>query len=541
MDRSKFCSSQKQRVVTFVVIVWLLALTLLLQRMSGAWKAEFGTHPDEAAHYVTTLMVRDYLAGGFAEHPMRFAERYYDHYPKVAIGHYPPGFYILGSVWTLLFSPSRLSILFLLALITAVLAVLLFNVLRGEHGWYVATLGASCFLLLPLVQQYTAIVMADMLVACLSFAAILSLVRYFEREHWTAAAGFGLLASATIMTKTSGLWLASAPLLGVLLTRKFRLLKTWTFWMPAALVVVLCAPWTVATFGLMKAGMAEVFSWNYLGMALRYFGPGMARTSGIVILLLALGGLISKVVIPICQKQAVSALYGLMGIFAFSVFTFHLLVPVGLETRYLLPAVAPIFVLALAGVDAIAKLSAGWLSGLTNASAMQFRTAMLLLVLGLVAWETFRPYQKAFQGFAPLAQQVIMKPGAEEILISSDAPGEGAFIAEVAMKENRPGHIVRRASKLLASSDWMGRDYVSKYKNPEELIRGLQKNGVKLLVLDHSIPQQSRVPHHDLVERAVSGFPERFHLIAEYSLRRSSSGSTSRASLYHVLAPAQED
>ena len=36
---------------------------------------------------------------------------------------------------------------------------------------------------------------------------------------------------------------------------------------------------------------------------------------------------------------------------------------------------------------------------------------------------------------------------------------EGLLISEVAARESRPGHIVLRASKMLASEDWMGRDY----------------------------------------------------------------------------------
>ena len=39
--------------------------TDILERIkTGAYHAEFGSHPDEAAHYVTGLMVRDYLASG---------------------------------------------------------------------------------------------------------------------------------------------------------------------------------------------------------------------------------------------------------------------------------------------------------------------------------------------------------------------------------------------------------------------------------------------------------------------------------------------
>ena len=52
---------------------------------------------------MTGLMVRDYIAAGFPDSPFRFAENYYLHYPKVAIGHWPPVFYSIQAAWMLIF------------------------------------------------------------------------------------------------------------------------------------------------------------------------------------------------------------------------------------------------------------------------------------------------------------------------------------------------------------------------------------------------------------------------------------------------------
>lgn len=70
-------------------------LTVLLQARGGAFRSEFSAHPDESAHYVTGLMVREYVAAGAPQPPVQFAQDYYVHYPKVAIGHWPPVFYVL--------------------------------------------------------------------------------------------------------------------------------------------------------------------------------------------------------------------------------------------------------------------------------------------------------------------------------------------------------------------------------------------------------------------------------------------------------------
>ncbi len=76
-------------------------------------------------------MVRDYLANlaslNFSG-PMEFAENYYVHYPEVALGHWPPTFYVVQALWTLPFSASRGSVILLMSVLTAILG------LDGLHG-----------------------------------------------------------------------------------------------------------------------------------------------------------------------------------------------------------------------------------------------------------------------------------------------------------------------------------------------------------------------------------------------------------------------
>jgi hypothetical protein len=46
-------------------------------------------------------MVYDYLAGVPKENPLAWAENYYLHYPKVAIGQWPPGYHVMEALWSL--------------------------------------------------------------------------------------------------------------------------------------------------------------------------------------------------------------------------------------------------------------------------------------------------------------------------------------------------------------------------------------------------------------------------------------------------------
>ena len=66
------------------VYALLVAFHFILVWRSGAFNAEFGEYPDESAHFVTALMVRDYLRTGLGQPPMSFAENYYLHYPLSA-------------------------------------------------------------------------------------------------------------------------------------------------------------------------------------------------------------------------------------------------------------------------------------------------------------------------------------------------------------------------------------------------------------------------------------------------------------------------
>src|ERR1022692_1569416 len=95
--------------VTVCAVLWMLAA--LLQWKAGAFAVELSGNPDESAHYITGLMIRDYIASGQFTSPMTYAEHYYAHYPKIAFGMWPPFFHITEALWTLIFSPGKVSVL----------------------------------------------------------------------------------------------------------------------------------------------------------------------------------------------------------------------------------------------------------------------------------------------------------------------------------------------------------------------------------------------------------------------------------------------
>ncbi len=76
---------------------------LLFQWINGVLDNEYTGFPDEAAHYVSSLLIENYITNGEIEHPLAYAKDYYYHYPKVAIGHWPPVMYGMLAIWFIIF------------------------------------------------------------------------------------------------------------------------------------------------------------------------------------------------------------------------------------------------------------------------------------------------------------------------------------------------------------------------------------------------------------------------------------------------------
>jgi hypothetical protein len=105
-SRTKALLGDRSYLIALAVFVGLI---LGVQYFGGAFQAEYDGHADEAAHFVSSLLVRDYLAQFPWPSPLPWAINYYVHYPKVAIGHWPPGYYALQGVWWLFVPPGRAS------------------------------------------------------------------------------------------------------------------------------------------------------------------------------------------------------------------------------------------------------------------------------------------------------------------------------------------------------------------------------------------------------------------------------------------------
>src|SRR4051812_4156721 len=231
-----------------------LALVILFQIVSGAYRSEFSAYPDEPAHYVTSLMLRDYITHFHFESPVRFAQDYYRHYPKVAFGHWPPFFYVVQALWMLLFSASRFSIRIEVAVTTALLAYSVYSEGRRWFGPRLALAGGFLTVCLPLVQTYSAEEMSEVLLTLLCFWSAAFFGRYIVSERSRDSVLFGLFFALAVLTKGNGWLLAMIPPIALVLTRRWRLVTRVSFWLPVVIVAVICLPWQLLTMNMAQRG-----------------------------------------------------------------------------------------------------------------------------------------------------------------------------------------------------------------------------------------------------------------------------------------------
>jgi hypothetical protein len=491
-------------------LVLFLAAAILLQFLSGAYESEFGAHPDEPAHVVTSLLIRDYLASGFTQAPMRYAESYYAHYPKAALGHWPPVYYAAQAVWNLIFPATRASILVCHALFTALLAALLFHCARRRFPPLVSLAAGFWLLSHPLIQWLNSTVMLDIAVGLFALAAVLAYAEYLHAPGWRAAAWFGWWATLAILTKGTGMVLALLPLACLLLARRGGLIARGSFWLPALIVVVLCGPWYwFAPEALQRS-------------AGKYGAPGFDTAHGLMqprlwwdhlgaplLLFAAIGIAAGRRALRLRSRD--DAHWVAAVAFLGSALAFLLVMRSAAEERNLAILMAPLFLFATAGIVRLVE----WLP--IGHHASRWRVALTLVILAVVSGANVaRMPRKTPAGYARTAAELASaQPFRDSVfLVSGDPTEEGMFISEMALAERRPGHVVLRASKLLSKSKWSGHDYSTSFHTIEDVEARLRAIPVGVLVLQCK-PARPRA-HHDLLLRMVASHAGAWRLLKTY-------------------------
>lgn len=462
-----------------LVLIGLLGTILLGLWITGAFHAEFADYPDEAAHYVTGLLIHDYLAGFHYVSPLQFAENFYVHYPKIALGHWPPVFYLIQAGWTLLFSTSHTSLMFLTSALAALLAFAIYRILLSEVGHWISLCAAILFAVLPLVELEAGRLMADILVTLFMVMAAIWFGRFLDTGSTRAAIGFGIWSSIAVLTKENAFALVLVPILGIACTGKWKMLRRPALWCSAGIVLVTCGPWCLWTLRMSREGLVQrSVSFHYFVRGLAYFWNNLPHSAGWLLSLLALLGLAGKG-IALFRGENVRGIWpSLLGLFC-GCFLVFCLIPAGFEPRYLLPALAAMFpFIPLGAVHLLSRLPLHrWRAAVA---------AVVLLIGFATAGFSFPP--SPVHGYASLANLMLSNPQmrGQVILICSDPQGEGGFISEMAMREKRPGHFILRASKVLASSAWTGENARPLFHSASEVLSYIDSIPLSTIIIDRS-------------------------------------------------------
>jgi hypothetical protein len=518
---------------SFVMFVLLPVIALFAVFWGGAWGSDLGGDPDEPAHAVTSLLVRDFLVTADHSAPGHFAREYYKDFPKIALGHYPPFYYVVSAL-VLLVAPNIGALVALQGVLMAVLGGLVFASARRVIGVFPAVCAALMTMLVPMMWKLGLHVMADWLLACLCYLAVLCWVRYCERPTVGRSLLFGLVAALAILTKGSGIMLGAIPPLVLLLRRQWPLLRTWSWWAASVPVLLLAAPWIVLTAGITKEGMTGQTTLEFFRSAVAYYGVTLPETFGGLWLALAVVGLaiwLHRAWLRSISDREATLLACLGGCLAIILF-----IPAGLSSRYLAPVVPVLVLLACAGARGVSDLL---LPARMRAWAA---SGLLILALALVLQMHGMP-QKEVHGFAEAAAFVQAQPQPDSMqrdfwLVSSEAKGEGAVIAEAAFRlpQRAPSRLrIYRAGKELGASDWLGRGYQPAFATEPAVLAHLDKLGVRWVFVDLSGPEKLRVAHERLLETALRNAPGQWRLARTQAITRAP-GVTGELLVYRSLA-----
>lgn len=445
----------------------LAALVVGVQFASGAYRCDFTGTADEPAHVVSSLMVRDYVARGFPGSPLEFARSYYVHYPKVAIGHWPPVFYLLNAGWMLAFGRTRATMLALNALIAVLLGVSVYSWLKRDFSRVTAFFTAAILLTLPVAQFTTAMVSPDLLLCLLTLWAVLVYGKFREssnrRRYGILAALLGLLA---LGTHGRGVCLIFVPAFAALAGGHYKLSRK--VWFGQALlfaVVLVLAPLSGQGRFEGLGAMSQDF-WKLLSHSWLEMGWPAASVALIGAVWLLLSG------------KAKDRWPPLLAIFP-GVLLLHGLVHVGWERHYavtLLPIGAGLF-------------AVGWkvLSHSVPAGTRRAHVMAAMLVLfgcSLIANNLKQVWHKPDFGYHRWVHEGSFAANQGRLsLICGGATQEGALIAEIALRDPHLNYFILRGSKVLANSTWSGTNYRLRFGDSLGVAQYLNQTRIESVIL----------------------------------------------------------
>jgi len=451
-----------------LVFAALASIVIFFQIRSNCFRTEFGD--DASSHYISGLMIHDYIRSGFQLGPVTYLKWFHSHYPLVGIGHWGPMFYGVEALWMFLFSPSRISVLLLSAFMTALTAAAVYHygVARLNLGRIAAFFAAGAFVISPITQEGSSAVMLDIPITLAVFLALIAYVRYIETERWVFSLLFGVIAAAAMLIKGNGALLALVPPFAVAFNRKWSLIARPGFWLPVLIVGLTVGPWYAFTYGQVAAGFRYHWGLDYTSVALAENSKILLASVGAAALIVAIVGVFG----------ASAGLKGVLALLA-AVWVFQCTAPAAIQDRYLAPLLPPLLLIVAVGGSALAARLRRWMPG-RAAEALVF--GALVLTMGPAALHTGVMKELGFRDLAPVvwAHRAEANP---VVLVAAKESSEAAAIAELAMIDPaRPSLFAVRGSRLLGGGGYNRADYLPKFAEIEQAAAEIDAYHVPLVL-----------------------------------------------------------
>jgi hypothetical protein len=505
-------------VLIGIVLILLVVFSMLRVH---AFRTEFADDPDEAGHFMSGMLVHDYLAQGRALQPMEFARTYYAYYPKIAIGHWPPLFYAIQAAWYAAAGAGPAQVMILQTILFVAFAAMVFLSARGAAGRFGAFMLTAVVVLSPATQYAMTKLLADGLVSMLMFASVLALAAYVSKRSIRWVVLYFLFAVAATFTKANALALFVIVPAAILVSGSFGLLRSRAFWIASVAAAILTALWYVPTWQLAKNGIVSHGVSFAQGMFdLRTYLVSFVQSIGpLAAALWALG------LVVVARNGARGDLRGRMCLgYVVGWIVFHAVVPTGGPQRYLLSVLIPAAVLAAEGL----RWASARLRGRLIAPAGVLAAASLVVLL--VTTADFPPAAAA--GYRRAWERIPARSDKRVVLVVSDACGEGALVTRARLDGPLWGTVALRGYEVLAKSDWLGGGYQTLFATDEELRAYLERMTIDYVVLDTFA---GRLPHYRQIDRLMRSDSTTFPHIGDETIVRGK--RTGTVSLYAVGLP----
>ena len=450
-------------------------VAVFIQRNSGAYTSDLASHPDEPAHAVSGLMVHDYLrnlaspaATRWPLNPRTYAEVFYVHYPKVAIGHWPPLFYVTQAVWMFVFGRTKTALLLLMLAAMATASAVIFLMARNILGVIGGLLLAVVFLFVPISQQGLYAVMPEAFLALLSCWALMLGGEALAGKHkWLL---FGAVGVCATLVHARGVALLLTVPIALVLGRQSGWLKRRSLWIGSVVVAAVVAVWLIPV-NQVYAPTRALTEAAVLG-----FPVNLYHTLGPVLFRLTLIG------------AAFSGSYRDQPLIVFAVsiilgaWLFYSMALVPWEDRYLSTVLPACIILSAFGLKSIADR----LSQTFPFPLPALRTAVAAIAaVGSIPYGLPLAHKVGLSGDAQ-AVQILSGPHRDQpvYLVAGDSAYEGALISSIAFRDPDHHHIVLRSSKELIHTNWSMSQLKAQFADAKSMSAYLDQSWISLALVE---------------------------------------------------------